>query len=147
MSESNTSSYGESASSYSSKKSYSRSSESAYSNGESSYHPHSSPAKEIKSTTEENKPNIKKVKETLKNIEAYVSNELSLEEKEIFIKTYRKIIIENEKEVVAYPNTNFFISKFEENTELFDDLKEKIIKSLYAYHQLEREQKSKLKYW
>jgi len=147
MSESNTSSYGESASSYSSKKSYTRSSESAYSNGESAYHTHSSPTKEIKSTTEETKPQLRKVKDTLKKIDDYVSNSLSNEEKEIFAKIYRKIIINNEKEVIAFPNTNFFISQFEENNELSDDLKEKIIKSLYSYNQLEREQKSKLKYW
>ena len=133
MSESNSSSHGESGYSYSSKKS---------STGESSSYSYSSPTRD-----EEPKPQLRKVKDTLKKIDAYVSNNLSTEEKEIFARIYRKIIINNEKEVIAFPNTNFFISQFEENVELSDVLKEKIIKSLYAYNQLEREQKSKLKYW
>lgn len=136
MSESNSSSHGESGYSYSSKKSSST--------GESSSYSYSSP-KPIRD--EEPKPQLRKVKDTLKKIDAYVSNNLSTEEKEIFAKIYRKIIINNEKEVIAFPNTNFFISQFEENEELPDVLKEKIIKSLYSYNQLEREQKSKLKYW
>lgn len=136
MSESNSSSHGESGYSYSSKKSSST--------GESSSYSYSSPTP---IRDEEPKPQLRKVKDILKKIDAYVSNGLSTEEKEIFSKIYRKIIINNEKEVIAFPNTNFFISQFEENAELSDNLKEKIIKSLYAYNQLEREQKSKLKYW
>ncbi len=133
MSESNSSSHGESGYSYSSKKS---------SPGESSSYSYSSPTRD-----EEPKQQLRKVKDTLKKIDAYVSNNLSTEEKDIFARIYRKIIINNEKEVIAFPNTNFFISQFEENEEIPDVLKEKIIKSLYSYNQLEREQKSKLKYW
>lgn len=133
MSES--SSYGES--------SYGSSSSRHSSSGESSYSPAPSPA------PKEEKLDVSQITQKLKSIESFVSKELTAEEKKSFIKMFRQIIVDNETQVIQFPTATFFISKFEDFKDvlLTKELKTKILTSLEAKQNKEKQNNSKLKYW
>lgn len=135
MSES--SNYGESpSSSYSRSKKYGESP-----SGESNYSRNT-----VEPKTGESK--INEVKQKLKEIESYVVKNLTQEEKKSFINVFRKTIVDNETEVMTFPNASFFISKFENLEAPIDEkLKEKILHSLYNKQSEEKQNSSKLKYW
>lgn len=135
MSES--SSYGES--------SYGSNSSKRSSSGESSY---SSPSYSPP-TPKEEKSDFSLITQKLKSIESFVSKELIAEEKKSFIKMFRQIIVDNETQVIQFPTATFFISKFEEFQDvlLTEELKTKILASLEAKQNKEKQNNSKLKYW
>jgi hypothetical protein len=111
--------------------------------GESNYARKSS---ESTPKTGENK--LTEVKQKLKEIESYVIRNLNQEEKTSFINLFRKTIVDNETEVMTFPNASFFIAKFENlETPIDEKLKEKIMHSLYNKQSEEKQNSSKLKYW
>lgn len=107
----------------------------------------------IKELTEEEKKKARieltKIKKKLKSIEDSVTENFSLEEKQLFVKTFRDIIMNNEDQVILFPNASFFISKFENSDRslLNENFKEKILKNLHEIHMEEKQNNSKLKYW
>lgn len=92
---------------------------------------------------------ITKIKKKLKVIEDSVIENFSLEEKQGFVKTFREIIMNNEEQVMQFPNASFFIAKFEQSDKsvLNENFKAKILKKLNELHELEKQKNSKLKYW
>lgn len=147
MSESNSGSE----SSYSNTSSYShkspRSSESSSSGESSNNNRYQSPSETT--TTVDSTVNFTQIKQKLKLIEIAVTKEFNNEEKSAFIQLFRKVIVDNEQEVIAFPTATFFIAKFEDlNSPLLTEhFKTKILNSLHMKQYEEKQSNSKLKYW
>lgn len=97
----------------------------------------------------EPKVNLSQIKQKLKAIEIAVTKDLSSEENLIFLNLFRQIIVDNEKEVIAFPTATFFISKFEDlKTDVLNEtLKTKVLTNLHLKQNEDKKNNSKLKYW
>ncbi len=97
----------------------------------------------------EPKINLAQIKQKLKAIEIAVTKDLSSEEKVNFLNIFRQLIVDNEKEVIAFPTATFFISKFEDlkTDDLNETLKTKILTGLHLKQNEDKQNNSKLKYW
>lgn len=90
---------------------------------------------------------LSKLKNILKGIEDFISNNLNENEKKIFVEQFRKIIVENEKQILLQPTASFIVSKFEKLDKQEFQCKDKVIKAFSEYEQQEKMKNSKLKYW
>ncbi len=123
--------------------------ESSIGGGESSSSRYSPSVTQKQSISDSKKVNFNLVKQKLKAIETEVTKDLDTNENTQFTQLFRKMIIDNETEVTNFPTTSFFISKFEElnTSQLSEDLKTKVLSSLYSKQFEDKKNNSKLKYW
>lgn len=131
-----------------SRSSPSRSSESS-SSGESSNNNNINKYTTQTNLTADSTVNFTQIKQKLKLIEVAVTKEFNNEEKDSFVQLFRKVIVDHEKEVIAFPTATFFIAKFEElNSPLLtEQFKTKILNNLHLKQYEEKQSNSKLKYW